>query len=257
MRDLSEDEILGPLLGEEGRRVSEGSQDSGKDRAVGEPEPTLRGGGFQLPGLKHWRLRRGIGQRELARRADLTADYLWNVEAGRRGCNPSAAHVLADLLKVDLQDLRRKYDDAEEAQAASTGSGQTASGTASGPVRSRRIAHRHVHQAYLRILLEREVGSAYAAMDEGVIEKHCEESSWQEVLKVVGARKREIEFLGEALQARGVLKDPDLPEEVRSFLEAVLESYPDLDIRLLAEARRHETSEEGHEALTNAMRNLL
>jgi hypothetical protein len=160
--------------------------------------------------------------------------------------------VLADLLKVDLQDLRRKYDDAHEAQAASTGSGQTASG----PVRSR-IAYRHAHQAYLRILLEREEGSSYAAMDEGVIEKHCEESSWQEVLKVVWARKREIESLGEMLEARGVLKDRDLPEEVRSFLEAVLESYPDLDIRLLAEARRHEASEEGHEALTKAMRDLL
>ena len=207
---------------------------------------------MQLPGLKHWRLRRGISQRELARRADLTADYLWNVEAGRRGCNPSAAHALAEMLKVDLQDLRRKYDDAHEGQAASTGEGQAASG----PVRSR-IAHRHVHQGYLRILLEREVGSSYAAMDEGVMEKHCEESSWQEVLKVVWARKREIEFLGEALEARGILQDPDLPEEVRSFLEGVLESFPDLDIRLLAVARRREPSEEGHEALTKAMRELL
>jgi hypothetical protein len=59
------------------------------------------------------------------------------------------------------------------------------------------------------------------------------------------------------LWARGVLQDPDLPEEVRSFLEAVLKSYPDLDIRLLAAARRSEPSAEGREALTNAMRNLL
>ena len=59
------------------------------------------------------------------------------------------------------------------------------------------------------------------------------------------------------LWARGVLQDPDLPEEVRSFLEAVLKSYPDLDIRLLAAARRSEPSEEGHEALTKAMRELL
>jgi hypothetical protein len=48
-----------------------------------------------------------------------------------------------------------------------------------------------------------------------------------------------------------------LPAEVRSFLEAVLESYPDRDIRLLAESRRREASEEGHEALTKAMRDLL
>jgi len=54
-----------------------------------------------------------------------------------------------------------------------------------------------------------------------------------------------------------VLEDSDLPEEVRSFLESVLESYPDLDIRLLALARRGEPTEEGHEALTKAMRDLL
>jgi hypothetical protein len=54
-----------------------------------------------------------------------------------------------------------------------------------------------------------------------------------------------------------VLKDSDLPEEVRSFLEAVLKSYPDLDIRLLAAARRREDSEEGRKALTKAMRDLL
>jgi hypothetical protein len=53
-----------------------------------------------------------------------------------------------------------------------------------------------------------------------------------------------------------VLQDPDLPTEVRSFLEAVLESYPEQDIRLLA-ARRREPSEEGRQALTKAMRDLL
>jgi hypothetical protein len=59
------------------------------------------------------------------------------------------------------------------------------------------------------------------------------------------------------LEAREVLQDPDLPEEVRSFLEAVLDSFPDLDIHLLALARRREPTEEGHEALTKAMRDLL
>ena len=107
-----------------------------------------------------------------------------------------------------------------------------------------------MHQAYLKIFLLGVVGSAYAAMEEWEIEKHCEERSWEEVLEAVRARKREIEFLGEMLEDRGMLRDPDLPEDVRSFLEAVLESYPDLDIRLLAMARRRESSEEGHEALT-------
>jgi hypothetical protein len=48
-----------------------------------------------------------------------------------------------------------------------------------------------------------------------------------------------------------------VPEDVRSFLEAVLKSFPDLDIHLLAMVRRGEASEEGHEALTKAMRDLL
>jgi len=54
-----------------------------------------------------------------------------------------------------------------------------------------------------------------------------------------------------------VLRNPDLAEDVRSFLESVVGSYPDLDIHLLAMARRREPSEEGHEALTKAMRDLL
>jgi len=227
--------------------MTEGSQEPDRDRAVGEPEPAIRRGGLPFPGLKHWRLRRELSQAKLARRADLTVDYLSKVESGRRGCNPSIAQHLADLLNVDLLDLRRKYDGAEEQQKVFT------------PARPARIriAHRQVHQVYLKILLLGVVGSAYAAMDEGAMEKHCEERSWEEVLEAVRARKREIEFLGKVLEDGGVLQDPDLPEEVRSFLESVLESYPALDIWLLAVARRREPSEEGREALTKAMRDLL
>jgi transcriptional regulator with XRE-family HTH domain len=227
--------------------VTERSQSSGSDGAVGEPEPPIRGGGLPLPGLKHWRLRRGLSQAKLARRADLTVDYLSKIESGRRGCNAIIAQHLADLLDVDLLDLRRKYDGAEEQQKVSR---------LARPARVR-IAHRQVHQVYLKILLLGAVGSAYAAMEEWAMEKHCEKRSWEEVLEAVRARKREIEFLGGVLESGGVLQDPDLPEEVRSFLESVLESYPDLDIRLLALARRRESSEEGHEALTKAMRDLL
>jgi transcriptional regulator with XRE-family HTH domain len=219
-------------------------RESGRDGALGEVEPALRGGGLPLPGLKHWRLRRRLSQKELARRADLANDHLFKIESGRRGCNPETAQLLADLLNVNLQDLRRKYDDDVETKVPPK------------PSRSK-IAYRNVHQAYLRILLDRAVGSAYAAMDEWEIEEHCKESSWEEVIEAVWARKREIEFLGEVLEAREVLRDPDLPEDVRSFLEAVLDSFPDLDIHLLALARRGEPSEEGHEALTKAMRDLL
>jgi transcriptional regulator with XRE-family HTH domain len=222
-------------------------RESDRDRAVGEVEPAIRRGGLPLPGLKHWRLRRELSQAKLARRADLTVDYLSKVESGRRGCNPSIAQHLADLLRVDLLDLRRKYDGAEELQKVSS------------PVRPARvrIAHRQVHQVYLKLLLAEAVGSSYAAMDEWEIEKHCEKSTWEDVLETVWARKREIEFLGGLLEDGGVLQEADLLEEVHSFLGAVLESYPDLDIHLLAMARRRESSEEGRKALIEAMRKLL
>ena len=222
--------------------MAEDSKGSGDGPAVGGAEPALRGGGLPLPGLKHWRLRRNLSQTELARRADLKDGYIARVESGRRGCNPETARRLADLLKVDLQDLRRNYDDAAERRSPPK------------PARPR-IAYRHVHQAYLRVLLMRAVGSAYAAMEEWEIEKHCEESPWEEVIGVVRARKREIKALGEVMQdARA---SAGLPAEVRKFLEVVLESYPDQDIRLLAAARRREPSEEGRKALTKAMRDLL
>jgi transcriptional regulator with XRE-family HTH domain len=187
-------------------------------------------------------LRRGLNQAELARRAGLSQHYLSKVESGQRGCNPEAAQQVAAVLEVDVQELRTKRDDAKDAQAASRS------------VRPR-IVYRQVHQAYLRLLLLMVVGSAYAAMEEWEIERHCEESSWEEVLEIVWARKREIEALGEMMQDEKV--SGGLSAEVRSFLEAVLESYPDQDIRLLAAARRREPSEEGREELTKAMRDLL
>jgi transcriptional regulator with XRE-family HTH domain len=223
-------------------------EDLGKDRAIGEVEPPRRGGGLPLPGLKRWRLLRGLSQRDLALRAEVSQDHLWKIESGRRGCNPAVAQHLADLLKVDLLDLRRHYDDdAEEEQALMR------------PASSARprLAYRQVHQAYLKIFLLQAVGSAYSAMEEWAIEKHCEQSSWEEVLEAVRSRKREIEFLEGVLEDGGVLEDSTLPKEVRSYLEAVLKSYPDLDIRLLALARGREPTEEGYEALTKAMRDLL
>src|SRR5215217_8357292 len=81
------------------------------------PEPALRGGGLPLPGLKHWRLRKRLSQKELARRAGLTSDHLFKIESGRRGCNPETAQLLADVLEVGLEDLRRRRDDALDEKA--------------------------------------------------------------------------------------------------------------------------------------------
>jgi transcriptional regulator with XRE-family HTH domain len=222
--------------------VSEGSQVSGDDGAGRELAPPFTmHGGYRLPGLKHWRLQRGLRQIDLANRTDQTQTQLSKIESGQRGCNPALAQQLADVLEVELEDLRTKYADAEA---------QTASKSARPSV-----AYRHVHRAYLRILLLRAVGSAYATRKEGELERHCQRTSWEEVLEVVRARKREIEVLRELMEDSQVTAG--LPEQVRLFLDGTLEGYPDLDIRLLATARRQERSEEGHEALTMAMRDLL
>lgn len=197
-----------------------------------------------LPGLKHWRERRGISQAELARRADLSSDYLFKVESGRRACRPEAAELLADLLGVGLEALRTKPGAAFDME------------TPPKPERPK-IAYRHVHQAYLRIFLEGAVGSAYAAMDEWELEERCEQGTWEGAIAIVRAREREMGYLRDSLRLGEILRELDPPEDVRSFLEAVLESYPDLDIHLLAMARRRETSEEGRGALTEAMRELL
>jgi transcriptional regulator with XRE-family HTH domain len=211
---------------------------------VGEPEPALRGGGLPLPGLRHWRKRRGISQAELARRADLSSDYLFKIESRRRACRPEAAELLADLLGVGLEALRSKPGAAFDMETP--------------PKPSRpKVSYRHVHQAYLRIMLEGAVDSAYAAMDEWELEERCEGGTWEEALEIVRAREREIDCLRDSLWARGVLEKPDVPEDVRTYLDTVLESFPDLDIHLLAMVRRSEPPGEGREALTEAMRDLL
>jgi len=98
-------------------------------------------------------LRRKLSQKELARRADLANDHLFKIESGRRGCNPETAQLLADVRQVDLEDLRRRREDALDGKAP--------------PKPSRaRIPYRNVHQAYLKIFLLGAVGSAYSAMDE-------------------------------------------------------------------------------------------
>jgi hypothetical protein len=63
---------------------------------------------------------------------------------------------------------------------------------------------------------------------------------------VVRTRKLELVALGELMRDERV--NAGLSAEVRSFLEAALEGYPDLDVRLLAAARKRETSGEGREA---------
>ena len=70
-------------------------------------------------------------------------------------------------------------------------------------------------------------------------------------MEVASGRRREARFLRELLGGTA------LPEEVSPFLEEALGTYPDRDIRLLTAARGRESSEEGHERLTRAMRDFL
>ena len=118
-------------------------------------------------------------------------------------------------------------------------------------VSRRRVSHRNLHRAYLGVLLGREVGLAYTAISEGTLEKHCEDLSREGVVGGASGRRREARVLRELLGGTA------LPEEVRPFLEQALGTYPDRDIRLLAAARGRESSEEGREGLTRAMREAL
>ncbi len=92
-----------------------GQQDGGVARA---DLRGLRGGGLKLPGLRQWRVRCGLTQKELAERVDVPVDYVQRVEQGRRGCNPSVAQKMADALGVDLQELRAGPDEGDYDAAA-------------------------------------------------------------------------------------------------------------------------------------------
>ena len=210
--------------------AQEDTDASRASREGSEVEPVLRGGGLRLPGLKYWRLRRGLTQVWLADRADTDQKYISRIEAGVRGCNPNMAQKLAEVLEVDLKALRTK--------------------TEPEPVRLRSV-YRRVHRTYLKIILERAVGSAYTALGERGLELHCNKLPWEGVLEVISKRKREAEVI------REILRDANLSKEVRRFLEAALSGYPNQDIRILAVTRSREGSEKGREELNRARQELL
>jgi hypothetical protein len=173
--------------------------------------------------------------------AGVNQSYLTRIETGRRGCNPSVAQKLAEILDVDVQELTT------EPSKAAAGPGVITQGTVAAP----RVTSRHLHRAYLGYILAKEVGTSYAALWEGELKRRCEALSWEGVLEAVFARRRELEFLKKALE------DPDLPPEVRLFFEEVLREAPDEDIGVLMATRGRELSEKGRERLTQAIRELL
>jgi hypothetical protein len=100
------------------------------------------------------------------------------------------------------------------------------------------------------VLLEREVGSAYSALEEGEFEDRCMRLSVEDLLEIISSRERERELLKEVLADTARLH-PD----VRAFLEELVREQPGEDLlRILAARRSQEPSEEERERLTRAMR---
>ena len=114
------------------------------------------------------------------------------------------------------------------------------------------IPRRSLHRAYLKVLLEWEVGSAYSALEEREFESWCMKLSPEELLEIISRKELERKLLKEVLTDTARLH-PD----VRTFLEELVRGQPGEDIRVLAARRSQEHSEEERERLTRAMCGLL
>jgi transcriptional regulator with XRE-family HTH domain len=221
------------------------AQGSDASRGSGRPQGDFKGGGLRLPSLKKWRERRGLSQGQLAKLVGVPRHYVQRIEQGRRGCNPWIAQRMAEELEVDLEGLR-----ASLAPEVDTGD--------EGDVRLRRgrppvvIPRRSLHRAYLKVLLEREVGSAYSTLEEREFECWCMKLSLEELLEIISRRGLERKLLKEVLTDTARLH-PD----VRTFLQELVRGQPSEDIRILAARRNQEHSQEECERLTRAMRGLL
>src|SRR5215208_4770392 len=221
------------------------SQGSDASRAAGR-QGDFKGGGLRLSGLKQWRERRGLSQGQLAKLVGVPRHYVQRIEQGRRGCNPWVAQKMAEELEVDLEGLRASL--APEVDTEAEGGVRVRRGRPP-VVISRRSS---LHRAYLKVLLEREVGSAYSVLEEREFEGRCMGLSVEDLLEIISSRERERELLKE------VLTDTDrLHPDVRAFLEELVREQPREDVRVLAARRSQEPSEEERQRLTRAMRGLL
>jgi transcriptional regulator with XRE-family HTH domain len=221
------------------------AQDSDASRGSVRPQGDFKGGGLRLSGLKQWRERRGLSQGQLAKLVGVPRHYVQRIEQGRRGCNPWVAQKMAEELEVDLEELRASLAPQEDTSTE-------------GDVRVRQrrtpvvVPRRSVHRAYLKVLLEREVGSAYSALEEREFESWCMKLSPEELLKIISRRGLERELLKEVLSDTA-----GLHPEVRTFLEELVREHPGEDIRILAARRKQEHSQEEREGLTRAMHGFL
>jgi DNA-binding XRE family transcriptional regulator len=204
-----------------------------------------RGGGLKLPGLKRWRRWSGLSQRQLADKVDVPLHYVQRVEQDKRGCNLRVALNMANVLGVDLQELLLAGAVEEEDAAAGAV-------VVREPTRPQLGSARYLHETYLKVILKREVGSAYSVLGERAFESHIRSLPVEEVVEIISKRKRELEFVKEELAS-----EEELHPQARLFLEKLVRERPAEDLRVLAVRRAREPSEEGHERLTQAMRELL
>lgn len=63
--------------------------------------------GVPLPGLRGFRRRRGLSQREAAEMAGITQGTIWQLETGRRGAYPRTIKRLCRALGVAPEELTR------------------------------------------------------------------------------------------------------------------------------------------------------
>jgi hypothetical protein len=114
------------------------------------------------------------------------------------------------------------------------------------------IPRRSLHRAYLKVFLEREVGTAYSTLEEREFESWCMKLLLEELLEIISRRQLERTLLKEVLTDTARLHP-----EVRTFLEELLREHPDKDLRILAARRKQEHSQEDRERLSRAMRGLF
>jgi DNA-binding XRE family transcriptional regulator len=219
-----------------GHPMAQGSDDR---RGSDLPRGDFKGGGLRLSGLKLWRERRGLSQGQLAKLVGVPPHYVQRIEQGRRGCNLWVAEKLAEELEVDLEELRAASAP-EEGEKGTEGGVRARQG---GPpvAKPRRSS---LHRAYLKVLLEREVGSAYSALEEREFESRCMKLSVEELLEIVSSRERERELLKEVLADTAPLHP-----EVRTFLEELVREHPGEDLRILAARRNQETQKRSERGL--------
>ena len=99
------------------------------------------------------------------------------------------------------------------------------------------MSRRSVHRAYLKVLLERKVGSAYSALEESEFESWCMRLSLEELLEIISRRQLERKLLKEVLTDTARLHP-----EVRTFLQELVTEQPGEDLRILAARRAQEHS---------------